>query len=218
MKLSDKHRRRIIKRHQHSIQERGYEATALFWRDQSVQEKRFDILIDFMRLYALAEQKRDVIDLLDVGCGFGDFCPYLKEAGFLVNYTGIDVSPDMVRAGQFKQGDIHLLQGELFDFDWAEGSFDWVVCSGAMNEVVDLPDQEGQYAQAMIQKMYALCRQGVVFNLLDASHEWTNSRPDLQSFDAKQVSGFCQDLTKSVSVRQDYLPNDFTVCLTKVGC
>ncbi|MDG4813504.1 class I SAM-dependent methyltransferase [Hydrogenovibrio sp. 3SP14C1] len=216
MKLSDKHRQRIIKRHQYSIQERGYEATALFWRDQSVQEKRFDILIDFIRLNSQSVEADHVISILDVGCGFGDLCDYLKKAGLQVNYTGIDVSPDMVRAGQFKHGDIHLLQGELFDFEWPQASFDWVVCSGAMNEVVDSPGQEGEYAQAMIQKMYALCRQGVVFNLLDASHEWSHSRPDLQSFDSSEIASFCKGFANNVLVRQDYLPNDFTVCLTRM--
>lgn len=216
MKLSDKHRQRIIKRHQYSIQERGYEATALFWRDQSVQEKRFDILIDFIHLNSLSAEADHAINILDVGCGFGDLCDYLKKAGLQVNYTGIDVSPDMVRAGQFKHSEIHLLQGELFDFEWPQASFDWVVCSGAMNEVVDSPGQEGQYAQAMIQKMYALCRQGVVFNLLDATHEWTHSRPDLLSFDSSEIASFCKGFASNVSVRQDYLPNDFTVCLTKM--
>lgn len=216
MKLPDKQRQRIIKRHQHSIQERGYEATALFWTNQSVQEKRFDVLIDFIRLHTPSEQQAVAIDLLDVGCGFGDLKPYLEKAGILVNYTGIDVSPDMVQAGQFKHQNIHLRQGELFDFDWMESSFDWVVCSGAMNEVVDLPGEEGEYAKAMIHKMYALSRKGVVFNLLDATHGWTHSRLDLQSFDPEVMTRFCQRLTKYVSVKQEYLPNDFTVCLTKM--
>lgn len=215
MKLSDKQRQRIIKRHQHAIQERGYQATALFWSSQSVQEKRFDILIDFIRLHSM-QKKNQPIKVLDVGCGFGDLCSYLKKSEFEVEYIGIDVSPDMVQAGQFKYQDIHLLNGELFDFDWSEASFDWVVCSGAMNEVVDPHGLEGMYAKTMIQKMYALCRQGVVFNLLNAAHEWTHSRPDLQSFDPKAIAGFCEEFAAQVSVRQDYLPNDFTVCLTKV--
>ena len=215
MKLSDKQRQRIIKRHQHAIQERGYQATALFWSSQSVQEKRFDVLIDYIRLHSEPEIGKS-ITLLDVGCGFGDLSPYLKTAEFQVAYTGIDVSPDMVQAGQFKHQDIRLLHGELFDFDWAEASFDWVVCSGAMNEVVDPHGREGESAQSMIQKMYTLSRKGVVFNLLNAAHEWTSSRPDLQSFEPQAITDFCEKFATQVSVRQDYLPNDFTVCLTKM--
>lgn len=215
MKLSDKQRQRIIKRHQHAIQERGYQATALFWSSQSVQEKRFDVLMDYIRFHSEPETGKS-ITLLDVGCGFGDLSAYLKTAGFQVAYTGIDVSPDMVQAGQFKHQDIRLLHGELFDFDWAEASFDWVVCSGAMNEVVDPHGLEGEYAQAMIQKMYTLSRKGVVFNLLNAAHEWTNSRSDLQSFEPQAIMDFCEKFATQVSVRQDYLPNDFTVCLTKM--
>lgn len=215
MKLTDKHRQRIIKRHQHAIQERGYQATALFWSSQSVQEKRFDVLMDYIRLHGEPEIGKS-ITLLDVGCGFGDLCPYLKDAGLEVDYTGIDVSPDMVQAGQFKHQGIDLLNGELFDFDWTEASFDWVVCSGAMNEVVDPHGREGEYARTMIRKMYMLSRNGVIFNLLNATHEWTNSRPDLQSFEPQAVIGFCEDFADQVSVKQDYLPNDFTVCLTRM--
>lgn len=215
MKLSDAHRQRIILRHRRSIQERGYGATALYWNNTDAQQIRFEVLTDLLWRYGLKNDQAWPFHLLDVGAGFGDFHPYLTERGYEFRYTGIDVSPDMVKAAGFKHPGVTLRQGELFDFDWPDSAFDFVVCSGAMNEVVDAAEFEGAYAKAMIRKMYDLAKYGVVFNLLDARHDWTSARGQLQSFEPQDMADYCATFASQVVLEDGYLSNDFSVYLGK---
>lgn len=208
IQLSRKEKLRIQTRHQFSIERFGYQPGALFWSSLEVQELRFKILLQAIQSVSNAT----VFSLLDVGCGFGDLNHYIKNRGIDCDYTGVDISPDMIFSGRCQYPDIKLLEGELFDFDWSENAFDWVVLSGALNEVVD---DTGDYAKAMIQKMYTLSQQGLVFNLLDARHEWTASRPDLQSFYPEKMITFCQTFCDQVELIEGYLENDFTLFLKK---
>ncbi|MDQ6969476.1 MAG: SAM-dependent methyltransferase, partial [Mariprofundus sp.] len=91
------------------------------------------------------------------------------------------------------------------------GSFDWVILSGAMNEQLH---DEGKYAQQMIASMFALCAKGLAFNLLDARKIKAH---DLQSFEPQDMVEYCQSLNAKVILRDDYLPNDFTIYMPRCG-
>jgi len=208
IKLSEKEKQRIQIRHKHSIEHFGYQANALFWSSTEMQELRFKIIWEMIQ----ADLKSPSFSLLDVGCGFGDLSHYLKRHQQACDYTGLDISPDMVFSGKCQYPGIQLFEGELFDFDWPMSSFDWVVLSGSLNEVVD---ETGDYAKAVIRKMYELSRQGVVFNLLDARNEWIASRPDLQSFYPEAMQAFCQTFCDQVTLKDDYMDNDYTLYLKK---
>lgn len=214
MKLPDKQRQRIITRHFHSIQDLGYDATALFWESRQVQHLRFEVLWQLISQHSYFQSPlTERVTILDVGCGFGDFASWLSASFPSFTYTGIDLSPDMIFAGQCQYPQLNFMQGELFDFDWAENQFDFVICSGALNEVIETPGSEGVYAKAIIEKMVALAQYGVSFNLLNRHHAWTASRADLQSFYPQEMKAFCESLAAHVQLRDDYLENDFSLYL-----
>jgi len=85
--------------------------------------------------------------ILDIGCGPADVLNFLPE----VNYTGLDISPEYIRAaqerfgsrGRFGCGDVGLaaIEGE-------QGSFDLVLATGVVHHLDD--------AQAA--KLFALAR------------------------------------------------------------
>ncbi|MDX1795562.1 MAG: class I SAM-dependent methyltransferase [Hydrogenovibrio sp.] len=210
-KLDQKQRQRIIVRHRASIERNGYQPAALFWSSQEIQEIRFQQLARLLERFD-GTHRKEQYDVLDVGCGFGDLARYLAAKGLPMNYHGIDLSPDMVFAGKSQYPDLDLREGELFDFNYEDEAFDFVLLSGALNEVVD---ETGNYAKSVIQEMYRICRKGVAFNLLNARDAWTHNRPDLQSFDSEQVRQYCEGFCRSVEVVDDYLENDFTVYLQK---
>ncbi|MGC9386874.1 MAG: class I SAM-dependent methyltransferase [Hydrogenovibrio sp.] len=215
MRLSEQHRQRIILRHRRSIQERGYGATALYWSNTEAQQIRFEVLASLLWRYGLQNDVSRSFHLLDVGAGFGDFHAYLVSLGANFSYTGIDVSPDMVQAAGLKYSQVSLRQGELFDFDWPANAFDFVVCSGAMNEVVDPPGKEGDYAKGLIRKMYCLAKYGVAFNLLNAQDPWTSGCALLQSFIPQDIQDYSTTFASQVVLEDGYLPNDFSVYLGK---
>ncbi|QKI88160.1 class I SAM-dependent methyltransferase [Thiomicrorhabdus xiamenensis] len=214
-RLSPKQRLRIQTRHRVSIERFGYQPQALYWSSREIQQIRFDIL---SRVFAQQAPRGEesAFSVLDVGCGFADLRNYLWDKGLDIDYVGIDLSEDMVQSARFQYPDIQVQQGDLFDQGFAAEQFEFVLLSGALNEVVEA-DQEGQgrYAKAIISEMYRICSKGVAFNLLDARNEWIASRPDLQSFVPQEIVNYCQTFADRVAWEDGYLDNDFTVFLYK---
>ena len=209
-RLSETQRIRIQLRHKASIERFGYQPQALFWTDRDVQKQRFEVLTKLIP--HIEKPNHQAWSILDVGCGFADFYAYLRLAGYHINYSGVDISPDMIYSARCLHPEIQLFEGELADQQFDNESFDFVFLSGALNEVVD---ETGAYAKSVIRDMYRIARLGVGFNLLNKHNPWIQSRPDLQSFYPASIAAFCERFAYKVDWRSDYLPNDFSVFLTK---
>ena len=194
-------RKRIIDRHRDSLTRHGYHPNALYWSSREIQEIRFRVLTE------IGIESGDSV--LDVGCGFADFKGWFERQGGQLDYTGIDLSPDLLDKAKQRHSDATLHEGDLFDMAFDDQSFDWVILSGALNE--NLFD-DGVYAYRVIERMYALCRKGVAFNLLDARSLQAH---DLQSHDPDTVLNRCLDLTSDALLVDGYLKNDFTIYLRR---
>lgn len=197
-------RQRIQDRHRDALLRHGWHPNALYWSTLSVQQTRFAVLAE------LGLQMGD--QLLDVGCGFGDLAVFLRGRGHDIDYTGIDLSRELVAAGRERYPGIALHEGDLFDLDPAAQSFDVVMLSGALNEGLG---DGGDYARRVIERMYQSCRRAVAFNLLDARNDWVASRPDLQSFLPQAMLTHCQTFATGCELREGYLDNDFTIFLQR---
>ncbi len=184
-----------------SLTRYGYHPNALYWSSREIQEIRFSILAE------IGVESGDSV--LDVGCGFGDFKGWFEKQRGTLNYSGIDLSPDLLTEAGKRHPDAQFLEGDLFDMDFADQSFDWVVLSGALNEPLH---DEGSYAHRMIARMFELCRKGVAFNLLDARHL---RAPDLQSHQPEEVLSYCRSLCPDCTLRDGYLKNDFTIYMRR---
>lgn len=217
--LNAKQRQRIQTRHKVSIERFGYQAQALYWSSREIQRIRFDILAQVFEHKAFAIEGH-AWSVLDVGCGFGDLRNHLWDKGVDIDYVGIDLSEDMIQSARFQYPDIYVREGDIFDQKFAEQQFDFVLLSGALNEVVETEEEiaekgKGHYARAVMAEMYRICKEGVAFNLLDARNEWVKSRPDLQSFAPQEVVEYCESFADQVIWEDGYLDNDFTVFLYK---
>jgi len=200
--MNEKQRQRIIDKHRDSLTRYGYHPNALYWSGREIQEIRFKILA------YIGIQDGDSV--LDVGCGFGDFKSWAIEQGVQLNYTGVDLSPDLLAKAKSRHADGIFLSGDLFDMDFAEQSFDWVILSGALNEQLN---DDSAYAKSVIERMYALCRKGVAFNMLDA--RFMNAH-DLHSQIPQDILLYCQSLCPNCELSDDYLKNDFSIYMRRV--
>lgn len=195
--MDQKQRQRIIDKHRDSLTRFGYHPNALYWSGQDIQELRFKVLADI--------GIQDADSVLDVGCGFGDFKFWHESKQCKLDYTGIDLSPDLLAKAQEKHPDGNFLSGDLFDMDFEEKSFDWVILSGALNEQLH---DNSSYAKSIITRMYQLCRKGVAFNMLDARFLKAH---DLHSQMPEHILAYCQQLCSDCLLIDDYLKNDFTI-------
>jgi len=182
----------------------GYHPNSLLWSSHEAQEIRFQILAQ------IGIEAGDSV--LDIGCGFGDFSGFLEKHDKAVEYTGIDLSEDLVQEGRKQFPDINLITTDLFEFDPKPNSYDYVTLSGTLNRKYSGSEE---YALEVIQRMFETCRKGVAFNLLNARHEWTAGRWDLQSFVPDELLQELNIKTAKSEVIDQYLDNDFTVYLLK---
>jgi len=200
-RMKKEQRKRIVDRHRDSLTRHGHHPNALYWSSREIQEIRFKVLAD------IGIESGDSV--LDVGCGFADFKSWFARQGKQIDFTGIDLSPDLIRVAREKHPDARLLCGELSDFDVEPASIDWVILSGAMNEQLF---DEGAYARRQIAAMYDICRKGVAFNMLDARYLKAH---DLQSVDPHQMLEYCSSLCPNAELHDDYLKNDFTIYMSR---
>ncbi|MDX8397741.1 MAG: class I SAM-dependent methyltransferase [Mariprofundaceae bacterium] len=202
--MHKKQRLRMIDRHRSSLNHHGYSPNALFWSSRGIQKTRFKVLSE------IGVHSGD--SLLDVGCGFGDLFNWLGSHDLATDYTGLDLSQEILDKAIEVNPQLHLLHGELFDFDWPMQSFDWVFLSGTLNWNLD---DKGAYARRVITRMFELCRHGVAFNMLDIRKLNTTALGDLFAYDPDDILDFCQGLSDDCQLRSGYLDNDFTVYMKR---
>ncbi len=200
--MDKKQRKRLIGAHRDSFARHGHSPRALFWESRGVQWVRFK---------ALAEIGVEPGDsLLDVGCGFGDLRSWLLGQDIEVEYTGLDLSPDLIEKAKAIHAKGEFIAGDIFDLDAKPQSFDWVLLSGALNWQLD---DGGDYARRVIARMYKLCRKGVAFNMLNTNYWKGRSLHELVAFDPDEMLAFCKEISPNCTLRNDYLDNDFTIYL-----
>jgi len=200
--MNEQQRKRIIDRHRDSLTRHGYHPNALYWSGREIQETCFKVLAD------IGVTSNDSV--LDVGCGFGDLKGWANKQGIRsLVYTGVDLSPDILEQAKLRNPKAVFLSGDLFDMDFQEKSFDWVILSGSLNEQLH---DESAYAKRVIERMYQLCRKGVAFNMLDARFVKAH---DLHSQIPNEILKFCQSLCPDCTLMDDYLEIDFAIYMLK---
>lgn len=155
----------------------------------------------------------DAIDLsgksvLEVGCGFGGLGAYLRGRFRDVDYTGIDVSEELVAAGRREHPELRLDVSDLLDLE-AEPRYDAVVAQGVFYL---LGSRAQAKAERLIEKMWALASECVAFTTLSA---WATSPADAEEFRADPVRllDYCRTLTTRLQLRHDYHPGDVAIYL-----
>jgi len=69
--------------------------------------------------------------VLDIGCGTGELCRYLRHSGRTAFYTGVDVVRGAIQRAQQTHPEGRFVQADVLTMHLQE-SFDAVVCSGTL--------------------------------------------------------------------------------------
>jgi ubiquinone/menaquinone biosynthesis C-methylase UbiE len=152
--------------------------------------------------------------VLDLGAGLGDFLVHLWMNGIDCDYTGLDLCEHLMRAAgarfaeaapprpRFVVGDI-LEQPEP-----REPTYDYVVSSGVFGLKTAATVER---VVPTLERMFALCRRAVAVNLLSARTERRAARSEY--FEPSDILQAALRITPAITLRHDYLPNDFTLFL-----
>jgi ubiquinone/menaquinone biosynthesis C-methylase UbiE len=120
------------KRFQRYAEKYEREANISGWSEHGLRRR----VITFERALNSIHLPSDAL-VLDLGCGAGTYCRFLRKRGFRV--IGLDYSFPMLKRAQTLQGDgeIQLLNGEAYNLPLSNQSVDVVVCIGILQTLTD---------------------------------------------------------------------------------
>jgi SAM-dependent methyltransferase len=181
----------------------GHSYRTLDWGSRESQQRRFAVLADI----GIADGAR----VLDVGCGLGHFATWLADRGTRVQYTGLDLTPELVTAAQEQHPAHRFVHGSVLDLSVLPNEdFDIVVASGIF---FSYPMGGAPRMRQVIQRMWAWARIGLAFNSLST---WAPQQDDGEFHaDPLETLAFCRRLSGRLALRHDYHPRDFTLHMVR---
>jgi SAM-dependent methyltransferase len=183
------------------VDQHGDDPRSSDWSGAASQRLRFSVLADVLDL--------DGLSVLDVGCGVGAFADYLAERRPRARYAGIDLSERAIAVARRARPHLEFRTANLLEAEF-EQTYDVVIANGIFYR---LGERGPELMPALVERMWRLARLAVAFNSLSA---WAPG-PPAEEFHADPVEALehCRTLTRSVVLRHDYLPHDFTIYLRR---
>lgn len=188
----------IYRFHQERIQMFGEGTSgALGWKSDESQDIRFEILSQIGDMSGLS--------VLDLGCGHGDLCGYLRRKYSDMRYAGIDQMEELLDVATARYGsipDTTFYLGDCWSADLP--NMDYVLASG----LFAYKNSRTDFIFRMIDRLYASCRLGTGFNLLKNVHD-----PEgiLVNYNPQEILDYCRQLSPKVVLREGYAEDDFTI-------
>jgi SAM-dependent methyltransferase len=145
--------------------------------------------------------------ILDLGCGIGDFYPYLLEHVGAVNYTGIDIVPEVIAYAANQHPSGRFLCCNVLT-EPVDDSFEYVLISGAFNAPPLAAPTD--FLKAVLARAFALCTVGLGFNFLSTYNNFSD--PHMNYHDPLEVLQYClASLTRKVTLHHHYERCDVAV-------
>lgn len=162
---------------------------------------------------AMSHEKGDAkFKLLDYGCGYGAFYEFIKDKFPSVEYTGYDISNEMIDYARNRHGDAKW-KSEIS----VANNFDYVVASGLFNVKQQVAEREWQdYVLAEIETMNKLSRKGLAFNLLTKYSDEDKMKPYLFYAEPSYYFDLCKrKYSRNIALLHDYNLFEFTIIIRK---
>jgi len=150
------------------------------------------------------------LSLLDVGCGYGGLLTFARQHAVTLDYTGIDVVPEMIESARRTHPDAEFVSGDVLALS-DERTFDYVVCNGILTLKLEtsLRDMD-RFARRLIRTMFSLARRGIAFNLMSTHVDYFG--PNGYHKSPVEMLAFCAgELSSRVRLDHSYAPFEYTV-------
>lgn len=153
--------------------------------------------------------------ILDVGCGYGDFCKYLEFIGTKnYFYTGIDLMDEFIAEAmrRYPSEKHQFIKNNFISHEFAN-EFDYVICSGVFNSKIDDISLQYRYIEQSMNKMFKMARKAIALDFLSDkvehaySHNFNSSPENILKLGYK--------LSRNIMIRNDYFPFEFAIILNK---
>jgi SAM-dependent methyltransferase len=201
--------RRVESYYSCRMREHGPTPRGADWSSAESQRLRFDQLLQLCPYDGVG------FSLLDVGCGYGALLAYLTERRLVCDYTGGDLSEEMILAARaaFGEGPSHRFLAAGATLPHA----DYVVASGIFNVKLDIPVADWRrYLVETLEEMASLADRGFGFNALSTYSDPERRRADLYYADPLELFHHCKTrFSPRVALLHDYPLWEFTILVRR---
>lgn len=191
----------------------GATARGVDWGRDADVKLRYDKMLAVIDPVATSSNGgKSRVSLLDVGCGYGGLYEHARAHGVDLDYTGIDVVPEMIEHAKHRSPSAQFACKDVFD-DTLLDQYDYVVCNGILTQKLATTIREmDAYAQEMVKRLFELCRCGAVFNLMTNKVNFTVDNLYYRS--PVETLAFCfAEVTTRVRLDHSYPLYDYTTYL-----
>lgn len=180
----------------------------LGWENREAHFARFEIL-----KHVLNDRNRTkpVFTLLDIGSGLGDLYSFLSGDFQQMQYTGVDILPEMTSSAKKRFPNVDFLTADIFsEAVFSSKSFDFLFSSGIFN--INLGNNY-EFMTNAVNLMISLACESVVFNCL--SDESRDKEDGYFYYSAQRVAQIIEESQNFVDFKiiDGYLHNDFSVVI-----
>lgn len=193
----NKHYSKLLKKHGGTIE-------ALAYKANEQQNKRFSLLTDIGPI----PYKSSV---LDVGCGLGHLCNFLRNCGWQGTYTGLDINSDMIAAAKTRLPKDNFICTDLLTDKFSD-KYDYVFCAATLEHKPKYSSSD-IYLKKMVEKMFSLAKKALAFDVFSVKCDYTDE--DKLYADPLYLLNFCYTLTKRLVLRNDCRPYELMMYLYK---
>ena len=132
----------------------GDKPQAVRWTRQG-QLRRYETLLDIAGDFSGKQ-------ILDFGCGKGDFYEFLRGKGIPVNYCGIDINENLIELAESKFPDAEFLAMDIEESGFNR-EFDVIFVCGVFNlRIAGIEDS----MKNVLKNIFNVCREALHVNLL----------------------------------------------------
>jgi SAM-dependent methyltransferase len=190
------------------LAEHGESPRGVDWNGEGGQTLRFEQL---SRVFNMDGG----FSINDLGCGYGALFDYLRENYNDFSYLGVDISADMITAGQSRYKGVPNTRFLISNEPDLEADFG--IASGIFNVRLEKSDDEWlSYIKSMLDILDRKSLKGFAFNCLTSYSDEEKKRDYLYYADPCMFFDFCkQNYSKNVALLHDYGLYEFTIVVRK---
>jgi len=190
------------------IKQHGNTSLGVDWNSKESQYTRFEQLCKVVDPSA-------PFSLLDYGCGTGELVNYLSQSFTGFNYTGYDVSQEMINTGLAAH---EANPNVAFTTKTPAAPTNYLIASGIFNVKLDLANNEDWLAYILetLRTMNTLSTKGFSFNALTKYSDKEYMKDYLYYADPLFLFDYCkQNFSRNIALLHDYNLYEFTVLVKK---
>lgn len=196
--------RKVGEYYTEKIKTHGTSSQGVDWNGQESHFLRFEQLVKIL-------QSDCKFSILDYGCGFGSLIQFLSTKNYLFDYTGFDISNEMLNHGKKSFPGFRFvdqIDGENFDFTIANGIF---------NVRLDTSIEDWKkYIFQTLDEISSISKRGFSFNILSSYSDQEFMQDYLFYANPLEFFDYCKsNFSKNVSLIHDYNLYEFTILVKK---